>query len=138
MSSDPTTTATAASFEQWLKTNQSDEFRVQAVSAWGCVFGIRFGRAWSFYLQENATTTILRYVKKQDVKTVKTNNREETLLKSTGDVVRTEKVALKRGPFTVKKKIYMATQTYSRPLQIREIFPNGGSAIKIKDEIKRI
>ena len=140
LNSDPTTTATATAFEAWLTSNQKDEFRVQIVSPWACVFGIRFGRAWSFYLQENATATILRYVKKSDVHEVRVNeNRTQLQMKGSGEVV-TKEVQKKKvlGPITRSEEIYMARQVVSKPLQIREFFPRGGGVIRVKDEVRRI
>jgi len=136
---DPTTTATASAFEDWLKHNQSDEFRVQAVSPWACVFGIRFGRAWSFYLQENATATIMRYVKKSSTEMVALNaSRTQRQMKGTGAAVTAESQKVKTGPFSTTKTIYMTRQEVSRPLQIREFFPNGGGLIRITDQVRRI
>ena len=135
----PTTTATAAAFEDWLKSNQSTDFRVQVVSPWACVFGIRFGRAWSFYLQENATASILRYIKKSDTEMVRVHDHlKERRLKGTGGVVTTESQKVKSGPFAKTETIYMTKQDVSRPLRIREFFPTGGGVIKIQDEVKRI
>jgi hypothetical protein len=46
-------TETLQKFKEWLKTQRS-KFNVEHVVNWGAVFGIRYGRLWSFYLQENA------------------------------------------------------------------------------------
>jgi len=135
---DPTTTATATAYEQWLQSNQSKDFRLQMACPWGCVFGIRYGRSWTFYLQENATVTVLRYVKKGDTRTVKVNDQKQRQVKGSGGLVQTEHVKKKFGPFSYNSAIYLTRQVTSRPMQIREFFPNGGSAIRIKDEVKRL
>lgn len=137
---DPTTTATADAYERWLTENQNKEFRLQAVSPWGCVFGIRYGRSWTFYLQENATVTTLRYVKKGDTHKVRVNaSRTDRKMKGSGETVRKEQVKQKLvGPISYNRAIYMKSEVVSRPMQIREFYPNGGSAIRIKDEVKRV
>ena len=43
--------------------------KVELVRPWGAVFGIRYGRMWSFYLQENAL--VERYIVRRGTKTIK-------------------------------------------------------------------
>jgi len=138
--SDPSTTATAMAYETWLKSNQAGEFRVQMVSPWACVFGIRYGRAWTFYLQENATVSLLRYVKKDQTEVVRVNDaRTQRKMKGTGEAVTEESHKQKVfGPFSRTQTIYMMRQDASRPQVIREFYPSGGGSIKIKDEVRRI
>ncbi len=50
------TTINAAGLEKFIKKNKKlYGIDVLAVSPWGCVFGLRFGTVWHFYLQQNAT-----------------------------------------------------------------------------------
>lgn len=49
------TTERALEYENWLKSKNSSKLTVTMVNPWGCVFGIRRGTRWTFYLQENAT-----------------------------------------------------------------------------------
>jgi len=65
-----TSTVTAEKYEKLLKDqlNKKGSFEVQEVSPWGCVFGVRTGNDWAFYLQENATV-ICNYVTKGGVST---------------------------------------------------------------------
>ena len=62
-------TPLAADYFKWLEDAHRNKFTISEVSPWGCVFGIRYGRLWSFYLQENATVTTLEFVKKKLVDT---------------------------------------------------------------------
>lgn len=64
-------TTTAEQYERELHRllDKKGSFRVEYVSPWGCVFGVRTGNDWAFYLQENATVTC-NYVKKKEVRTV--------------------------------------------------------------------
>ncbi|HEX5073428.1 MAG TPA: hypothetical protein VFW03_09485, partial [Gemmatimonadaceae bacterium] len=62
------TTANSRAFEAWLQRTQRDQIRVEVVSPFGCVFGLRDARnEWSFYLQESVTVTS-RKLRKQRVK----------------------------------------------------------------------
>jgi hypothetical protein len=64
-------TPTADKYEQELKDrlNKKGSFTVTMVSPWGCVFGVRTGNNWEFYLQENGTV-VCNYVTKAGVRTV--------------------------------------------------------------------
>lgn len=64
-------TPTAEQYERELRSllDKKGSFRVEYVTPWGCVFGVRTGNDWAFYLQENATV-FCNYVKKKDVRTV--------------------------------------------------------------------
>ncbi|HTV42642.1 MAG TPA: hypothetical protein VMF08_18910 [Candidatus Sulfotelmatobacter sp.] len=50
-------TPRAEAYERQLKEklNKKKSFQVTTVFPWGCVFGVRTGVNWAFYLQENAT-----------------------------------------------------------------------------------
>ena len=64
-------TPTADKYEQELRQrlNKKGSFTVTMVSPWGCVFGLRTGNNWEFYLQENGTV-VCNYVTKAGVRTV--------------------------------------------------------------------
>lgn len=65
------TTPTAEAYERELQTrlNNKGSFQVTMVNPWGCVFGVRTGDNWPFYLKENGTV-VCNYVTKQTVRTV--------------------------------------------------------------------
>ncbi len=58
-----TTTARADAYQTWLNNKYQNRLTVQMVQPWGCVFGFRSGRDWTFYLQENATIFYFEFVK---------------------------------------------------------------------------
>jgi hypothetical protein len=62
------TTPRAQEYEDWLKAklDKTGKFTVTMVNPWGCVMGIRSGRNWTFYLQENATV-VCNHVSKSGV-----------------------------------------------------------------------
>lgn len=132
------TTKTAIDFEQWLKGEAGPDFKSHIVSPWGCVFGIRYGRTWAFYLQENATVTTFRYVKKKNVEKVQRHSQVDLKIKGTNQLVQKEVQHKKFGLIKYDKSVYVSTETVSRPIQIREFFPTGNGLIQIKDDIKRI
>jgi hypothetical protein len=60
------TTANSRAFEAWLQRTQRDQIRVEVVSPFGCVFGLRdAAHKWSFYLQESVTVTSRKLRKKK-------------------------------------------------------------------------
>src|SRR5205823_1211115 len=65
------TTPLADRYEKELKAqlDKKGSFKVVMVNPWACVFGVRTGTAWAFYLQQNGTVTC-NYVSKAGVRTV--------------------------------------------------------------------
>jgi len=106
---------------KWLKKNHltdKDKYRFKEVRPWGCVFGIRTGNDWQFYLQENAT---IRYT------TVKTT--------------RSYRVTTLEGPLGIKASITRKNPTtrvdvdyfdVARPMCVRPIWPAGGGGFEYK------
>jgi hypothetical protein len=56
------TTRTGVDYEGWIKSNQKD-IDVTIVQPWGCVFGLRTGSDWTFYLQKNAVVKYYAFKK---------------------------------------------------------------------------
>jgi hypothetical protein len=56
------TTRTGVDYEGWIKNNQKD-IDVTVVQPWGCVFGLRTGTDWTFYLQKNAVVKFYAFKK---------------------------------------------------------------------------
>ncbi|MBK9169401.1 MAG: hypothetical protein IPM24_18325 [Bryobacterales bacterium] len=135
---DPRTTETAKRYEDWLRSHHSGEFGIQEVKPWGCVFGIRYGRLWSFYLQENATISYLRIVRKKDV--VKKDVHGKTVLfeKDTGANIETMNFKKKFGLLTRKHTLYASVHRTSRPMIVREFYPSGNAKITVSDEYRAV
>jgi len=97
-------TANSDAYFKWLKKNKladKDKFRIVEVRPWGCVFGVRTGDDWQFYLQENATITYT---------SVRTTSKLGGLSKTRVDV---------------------DTYEVARPMYVREVWPNSGGAVKM-------
>lgn len=93
---------------QWLKTLPSGPITVSRVVPWGCVFGIRYGRLWTFYLQENATICTYKLVSQYSSVSVKKSG-------ISGVLGKTQEVSVRR---TVKVE-----STMNRPVVLRDFFP---------------
>jgi hypothetical protein len=120
---DPSQKSTSRSDEyySWLKKNKlgnKDKFRFMEVRPWGCVFGLRTGNDWQFYLQENAT---IRYTTVQTQKKYKTYSFD--------------------GPFglhaefsgkTEKTRVDVSYHDVARPMCVRPIWPSGGGKIEMR------
>jgi hypothetical protein len=107
----PRSTQRALDYEGYLKTNYTmPTATIKSVSPWGCVFGVRDNQDnWNFYLQENATITV------ETITGTNTAVQHRTFGK---DKVTTTNV--------------IATQTFARPLALRQIWPNGGGCVKMQ------
>ena len=108
-------------YKQWLEDEYKGVLTINSVSEWACVFGIRFGRLWSFYLQKNATVTTHRVLKKSDVSSSKSHGKRVFKHKGTNLPVNVR--AKGKGLISRHKKIYTLTQSYARPIMIEEFFP---------------
>lgn len=118
-------TANTDRYLEWLKTLPSGPVTVSHVVPWGCVFGIRYGRLWSFYLQENAT--IHTYTIAAEYSTV-------------------EGTATKKGfgPFAskttqtvTKRRLVKRTATINRPVVVRDFFPGKGGHVNFVERWQR-
>lgn len=121
------TTQAAKDYETWLGDNSSDSIRLEDINPWGCVFGIRRGDDWEFWLQQN-TTVIYTVLKKKHglfgpmvpvTEKQKWRNPE------------TNRVEVKKDN---KKKIVFVAQrrSYSNPISISKVYPGGAVFIPIR------
>ncbi len=120
-------------FKNFLQADHKNVLTIQDVKEWASVFGIRFGRLWSFYLQRNATVSTLRVVKKSQVssttRTDPTGSTTEHSLKGTPFNV--DKVVQKgKGFLGSSKTIYIAKEQFAKPLIIEEFYPTGKARIQ--------
>jgi hypothetical protein len=122
-----TRTPGAEDFLNWLESEHRDELTISEVSPWGSVFGIRYGRLWSFYLQENATVTTVQFIKKKAVvSTANVNPKLPPKLSTADGAEVTKKTVESKGFFGKSSKdIYSVTRRYSQPMTVSEFFPGG-------------
>lgn len=102
--------------EQNVKKTMEQRYRgrmkVEDVSAWGIVFGVRNGRDWKFYLQENATI----YYRTID------------------DFIETHKKKYLGGLITRRKEVKVRrvnmdrSHAIAKPIELKRIFPGTGVA----------
>lgn len=122
-------------YKSWLENEYKRTLTINAVDEWACVFGIRYGRLWSFYLQKNATVTTYRVLKKSDVAT--TTSHGETNLIHRGTNLPVDVRAKGKGLFSRHQKIYTLKQSYARPIMIEEFYPTrsgGGRALMLIED----
>lgn len=119
-------------YRNWLEASAGDTMTIRRVSGWACVFGIRFGRHWSFYVQRNATVSLTTLVKRSDVDR---STKTAPVLK--GSATPVQATVQKKGLFG-KKVVYSSTTDHARPVVIESFYPRGGAVIKIRDEYSAI
>jgi hypothetical protein len=107
-------TANADAYLKWLKTLPSGPITVSHVVPWGCVFGIRYGRLWTFYLQENTVVHTYKVVAKYE--SVEVTDTKKVLGVFNRNV--TQSVST--------KKLVKLESTVNRPVKLKDFFPGGG------------
>lgn len=123
----------AFAFKQFLQADHRDTLEIREVQEWASVFGIRFGRLWSFYLQRNATATTYRIVKKSSTQVVKRKiggkvMESQRMLKGSGLHV-TEQVVEGEGFFSRNKTLYVVKEDVAMPIMIDSFYPTGNAHI---------
>lgn len=130
-------TAAVREYLDWAqgKAGHRDSFTVKLVNCFGCIFGIRFGHYWSFYLQEAGLVQTVQFLKESQTKNVAVQkkytteyHREEEGTGALVDVERQVMVQRKLGPIPLPFK--KLTTIYSKalsqrctPFRVSEIFP---------------
>jgi hypothetical protein len=117
---------------QWENGSGNEPFRLEVSSCFGSVIGVRYGRYWSFYLQENVYTQQVHILKKSQVRGRKDalgnrhyNERRGSGAKVTREVRSTPiriagvKVGSKKTATYLKK-----VDAKCRPVNVGEIYPN--------------
>lgn len=138
--------ALAEEYLKFLAGTGKNDFKLEIQSPFGCVFGVRYGRSWTLYLQKSVVFDKVRFYKKSEVvKTVVNPRRTDIFAKDTGLLARQQQsnfVPRKLGfvPLPGKKEVevYSTSHRFSMPLQIEEMFPNRKTIGNLKDVFKAI
>jgi hypothetical protein len=102
------------------------------------VFGIRYGRYWTLYLQKNAVFETLKFHRQTEVNpdgTLKGTG-ERTTYQQARDVFEPRKL----GPITLKDKrvkVYSTSVMHALPMELVEIYPNRSFSANLKTTFKR-
>jgi hypothetical protein len=104
-------------------------FTVELVNNFGCLFGIRYGHHWSFYLQEAGLVSTARFLKQSETVVNKTGPKVKITEKATGLPVQEKMVTVPRhlGPIPLpakKARIYSTVTQKCVPFRVSEVFPN--------------
>ena len=121
--------ALARKYLAWLSQASpgSKPFAIDIGSSFGCVFGIRFGRHWSLYLQESMMVSTVHFHKKSDVAKTKVHNNVSFQVK--GSLVQAVPFQHKGTAFSKivvppkKNEVFSSKSTRPLPLRVSEIYP---------------
>jgi hypothetical protein len=121
---------------KWVQSGSNNPFTVEVINNFGCVFGMRFGHHWSFYLQESALIETAKFLTRKEVR--KTDGAR--VEKSTGFAVTKQTFTSSRrlGPIPLPRKsnsVYASTHQRCVTFRVSEIFPNRHWAGELKDII---
>ena len=133
-------TSMAWQYRQWLNHEYRDTMTIKSTKEWASVFGIRYGRLWSFYLQRNCAVTTTRLVKKDSFTSRESGQKTWRTHTETGLAVEQITKRKGKGPFKRNKHLYMLTQTYNKPLAIEEIYPQSSreGGVQIRPEMRHM
>ncbi len=126
-------TPLSARFRTWLnKVTSGGPLKVDQVVPWGAVFGIRYGRLWSFYLQENVT--VMRYLIEKKTVT-KTETRQVPKKNIFGKP--TSKIVTEEFEVEVTEEV-KDFKPCNVPLRVSPFFPKGPARVEFKPQFKRV
>jgi len=127
-----TWTPLSAKFNSFLRRLPDDNpMKIEQVQPFGAVFGIRYGRLWSFYLQENVQVTLFKVVKK---KVTKTEIRQvpRKFLGFKTSILRDQEVE-----FEVEED-QKITSAAAIPMRVSPFFPKGPGSVTYKTLFRQV
>jgi hypothetical protein len=129
MFDDPKESELAKRFLKWQQDSAEPRFELNIQSSFGCVFGIMYGRHWSFYLQESVIMKSVHFVKKDEINEVARHSQVDYFEKTSGLLAtRTETQVgrhLGKLPLPGKKKkvTFQVVNRRAMPMRLSEIYP---------------
>jgi len=116
----------ARDFVKWMETEQTGAFTVELLIGFGCIFGVRFGRHWTLYLQENSVMQRTQFFKRKDLtKEEYEDGSKKYFEKGTTSVVnRTTTITPRKFIPDKKVQVYTRKENLVRPMQVVEFYPN--------------
>jgi len=133
----------AAEYSKFLSSNDSKDFKIEIQSPFGCVFGIRFGRSWTLYLQKSVVFNKVRFYKKSGVREQARGNLTDHFAKDSGMLATklpSQFVGRRLGalPLPGKKEVqvFSTSHRFSMPLEITEMYPNKKSLGDLREVFK--
>jgi hypothetical protein len=127
-----TWTINSARYRRWLSNLPDDmPMALEEVQPFGCVFGVRYGRLWSFYLQENASVKRYKIVKKKVTK----KETRQVPVRFLG--FRTSKVKDKEFEVEVEED----TKEFSAqavPMRVAPFYPRGPGKVTFEPRFRKV
>jgi hypothetical protein len=123
-------------YMEWAQSRNPQGFPVEVQSCFGSVVGVRFGRNWSFYLQENVMIQDLQMMKSSQLNSRETDTGEMFYsTKDKGERVERRVITKERKYLPDKKtKIFVrAVHARCKCVRVSEIYPSRAFAGELKD-----
>lgn len=131
MLNDPRERQLAEEFAAWLNEDKTGDrpFTVTVNVGFGCIFGIRYGRYWTLYLQENLSLNKVRFYKRSEVTSGYSGNVKVYSVPGSDLRVEREKTVVPRklGKFSLGNttvKTYKTVEMLVAPMRVVEFYPN--------------
>ena len=132
----PQDSAVILRYLDWAKTQTSQTFPIEVQSCFGSVVGIRFGRSWSFYLQENVMIQDIQMVKRSQLDSRVTPTGDKFYsMKGTGEMVERRVTVQHRSILRDKvHKVYARKiNTRCKCVRVSEIYPTRTFTGELRD-----
>lgn len=122
---------------RWKESSVSSPYKLSVMSCFGSVVGVRFGRSWSFYLQENVLVQDIQILKRSKVEKVEYEGDDTTFyrLKKTKEKVDVEK-QIQHRRFLPDKEVKVFTRKLNvkcECVRVSEIYPTRTFSAELKD-----
>lgn len=125
-------TINSARYRTWLSRIPDDNpMKLEEVQPFGAVFGIRYGRLWSFYLQENASVKRYKIVKRKVTKTEK----RQVPVKFLG--FKTSRFREKEFEIEVEEDA-RETSAQAVPMRVWPFYPRGPRQVKYETIFRKV
>ena len=127
---------------EWASSTGTSPFRMEVTSCFGSIVGVRFGRSWSFYLQENVFLQDIELVKRSQLTSgVNTKGDKFYKMKGSGEMVERQVTVQKRKVLPdLRNKLFLRrTNQRCVPVRVSEIYPTRTFHGELKDlEVRAI
>ena len=123
-------------YVDWATSGDNAPFRMEVTSGFGSVVGVRFGRYWSFYLQQNVFLQDIELVKRSQLTSgVNTKGDKFYKMKGSGEMVERQVTVQKRKVLPdLRNKLYLRkTNQRCVPVRVAEIYPTRTFHGELKD-----
>ncbi len=128
----------AQDFVRWMETSEPGAFTVDLLVGFGCIFGVRFGRHWTLYLQENSVLQRTQFFKRKDLTKEEYEDGTKKYFEkgTTSPVMLTTTITPRKILPDKKVQVFTRKTNMVRPMQVVEFYPNRNWSGSFQDVVQ--